>query len=128
MPNSTVILIARILLSLLFIVGGWGKLAGGPANFAGYVATFGFPAPLFFAWATIAVELLGGLAVLVGFQTRIAAYVLAAFCVGTALLAHFDFADQNQMTQFLKNLGLAGGFLLLAATGAGRYSVDGARK
>jgi putative oxidoreductase len=53
--------------------------------------------------------------------------VLAAFCVGTALLAHFDFADQNQMTLFMKNLGLAGGFLLLSVAGAGGYSVDGRR-
>lgn len=128
MPNSTVLLVSRIFLALLFIVGGFGKLAGGPAGFAGYLGSLGFPAPLVFAWATIAVEALGGLAILVGFKTRVAAYVLAAFCIGTALVAHFDFADQNQMTQFLKNLGLAGGFLLLAGTGAGAISVDGRRK
>lgn len=128
MPNSTLLLVARVFLALLFIIGGFGKLAGGPAGFAGYLGSLGFPAPLFFAWATIAVEALGGLAILIGFKTRLAAYVLAAFCIGTALVAHFDFADQNQMTQFLKNLGLAGGFLLLAGTGAGAISVDGRRK
>lgn len=128
MPNSTLILVARIFLALLFIVGGFGKLAGGPANFAGYLGSLGFPAPLFFAWATIAVELLGGLAILLGFQTRNAAYALAAFCIASAIVAHFDFADQNQMTQFLKNLGLAGGFLLLAATGPGTLSIDGRRR
>ena len=128
MPNSTLVLVARVFLALLFIAGGYGKLAGGPAGFAGYLGSLGFPAPLFFAWATIAVELIGGIFVLVGFQTRLAAYALAAFCVASAVVAHFDFADQNQMTHFLKNLGLAGGFLLLAATGPGTLSVDGRRR
>lgn len=125
MANNTIILVARIALGLLFIVAGFGKLAGGPANFAGYLGSLGFPAPLFFAWATAIVELLGGIAVIAGFQTRTAAYALAAFSVGSALVAHFDLASQDQTTQLLKNLGLAGGFLLLAVTGAGWLSIDG---
>jgi putative oxidoreductase len=128
MPNSTLLLVSRIFLSLLFLFAGFGKLMGGPAGFAGYVGSLGLPAPMLVAWATIALEILGGLAILVGFQTRIAAYALAAFCVASALIAHFDFADQNQATQFLKNLGLAGGFLLLTATGPGSISVEGRRR
>ena len=73
------------------------------------------------------VELLGGLAILIGFQTRIAAWVLALFCVATALVAHMDWADAMQLIHFQKNLAMAGGFLVLAAFGAGAYSVDARR-
>jgi len=121
MSNNTLLLVGRILLALLFIVSGYGKLVGDPANFAGYLAQMGFPAALFFAWATTALELLGGLAILVGLATRPVAAALALFCIATALLAHFDLGDP---TQLLKNLGLAGGYLLLAGTGAGAISVD----
>jgi putative oxidoreductase len=69
------------------------------------------------------IELLGGLAILVGFQTRVAAWVLAVFTVATALVAHTGWADQMQMINFLKNLGIAGGFLVLASSGAGAYSI-----
>lgn len=119
MPNNTLLLVGRILLALLFIVSGYGKLVGGPANFAGYLTQMSFPAPLFFAWATTALELLGGLALLVGFATRPVAAALALFCVATAVLAHLGDA-----TALLKNVGLAGGYLLLVTTGAGAYSVD----
>lgn len=121
MPNNTVLLVGRILLALLFIVAGYGKLSGGPANFAGYLTQMGFPAAILFAWATTAVELLGGLAILVGLFTRPTAVALALFSIATALVAHLDFAEP---TQLLKNLGLAGGFLLLATTGAGAFSLD----
>jgi putative oxidoreductase len=70
---------------------------------------------------------LGGIAVVVGFQTRYLAYAFAAFCLATAFIGHFDFANQDQMTAFLKNLGLAGGFLLLSVTGAGALSLDARR-
>ena len=119
--TSTATLIARILLALLFIVAGLGKLAD-VDGLAGYMASGGIPG--FLAWPAIAFEILGGLAILIGFQTRIVAYALAAFCVVTALMFHFDPADQIQMTALLKNFGLAGGFILLALQGAGAYSVD----
>lgn len=115
------LLAARILLALLFIVAGLGKLAD-VSGFAGYMASGGVPA--FLAWPVIALEVLGGLAVLVGFQTRIAALALGGFSVLAGLLFHFDPADQMQMTMLLKNLGLGGGFLLLAQAGAGAYAVD----
>jgi putative oxidoreductase len=115
------LLAARVLLGALFIVAGLGKLAD-VQGFAGYMASGGVPT--FLAWPVILVEVLGGIAILVGFQTRVAALVLAAFTVAAAVLYHFAPADQMQMTMFLKNFAIAGGFLALANIGAGRYSVD----
>lgn len=120
MPALT-LLAARILLALLFIMAGLGKLAD-VQGFAGYMASGGVPA--FLAWPVIALEILGGLAVLSGLLTRPAALALAAFSLASGLLFHFDPADQMQMTMLLKNLGLAGGFLLLWATGPGAWSLD----
>lgn len=115
------LLAARILLALLFIIAGLGKVSD-VAGFAGYMGSGGVPAIL--AWPVILLEVLGGLAVLVGFHTRIAALALGGFSILAGLLFHFAPADQMQMTMLLKNLGLAGGFLLLAQTGAGAWSVD----
>jgi putative oxidoreductase len=115
------LLAARVLLAALFIMAGLGKLAD-VQGFAGYMASGGVPA--FLAWPVILLEILGGLAILVGFQTRVAALVLAAFTILAAVLYHFAPADQMQMTLFLKNFAIAGGFLALANIGAGRYSVD----
>lgn len=119
--QNIAILAARLLLALLFIVAGLGKL-GNVEGFAGYMASGGVPG--FLAWPVIALEILGGLAILVGFQTRLAALALGAFCVLSGLLFHFDPANEMQMTSLMKNLGLAGGFLLLAVQGAGSLSVD----
>jgi len=116
--------LGRLLLSLIFILGGAGKFA----NLAGtgaYMQSAGVPSAL--ALPAAAFELLGGLAILVGWQTRITALLLAGFCLLTAALFHHNFADQTQMIMFLKNLGLAGGFLTLYANGAGGMSMD-ARK
>lgn len=118
-PTTT--LVARILLAVLFIAAGLGKLAD-VDGFAGYLAYGGIPA--IFTWPAIAFEILGGVAILVGFQTRIVALAFAVFCFVTGALFHFDPADQMQMTNLMKNLGLAGGFLLLAMQGAGALSLD----
>ena len=119
--NDIALLVARVLLAVLFIVAGLGKL-GDVAGFAGYMASGGVPA--FLAWPVILLEVLGGLAVLVGFRTGIAALALAGFSVLSGLLYHFDPADQMQMTNLMKNLGLAGGFIALTVAGAGAWSVD----
>jgi putative oxidoreductase len=115
------LLVARVLLAALFIMAGLGKLSG-VDGFAGYMASGGVPA--FLAWPVILFEILGGLALLAGVQTRVVALALAAFCVVSGVLYHFDPADQMQMTSFLKNVALSGGYLALAVTGAGRFSVD----
>jgi putative oxidoreductase len=122
--NSNLHVGARVFLGLLFLVAGLGKL-GNVDGFAGYMASGGIPA--FLAWPAVLFEILAGAAIIAGFQTRLAALALAAFCVVTAVLYHFVPADQMQMTQFFKNIGLAGGYLLLANAGSGAFSVD-ARK
>lgn len=124
--GSLAILVGRILLSIMFIVAGYGKLTaiGGTA---GWFASLGLPAPTALTVVVGLVELIGGLAVLVGYQTRIAALVLAAFTIGATLIAHTNLSDQVQQLFFLKNLAITGGFLALAASGAGALSVDARR-
>lgn len=122
---SLAYLIARILLMALFLVSGLGKLAD-PAATQGYMEAMGVPGILL--WPTIAFEIGSGLCILLGLQTRMVSIVLAAFSLVTAVIFHHNVGDPTQQIMFLKNLGLAGGFLLLACTGAGRYSVDGRRR
>lgn len=119
--SSGATLLARILISILFIVAGYGKLQD-VAGFTGYMTSGGVPA--FLAWPTIALEFLGGLAILVGAFTRPVALALAGFTLLTALMFHYDPADQMQMIMFMKNLAIAGGLILLAAHGAGAYAID----
>ncbi|AEH89555.1 DoxX family protein [Mesorhizobium opportunistum] len=124
--SSVTILLGRILLAVIFLLSGFGKLAA-ISGTAGYFGALGLPLPTVTAVIVGLIELLGGLAILVGFQTRIAAWVLAIFTVATGLVAHTGWADQMQMIQFLKNLAITGGFLLLASSGAGAYSIDAKR-
>jgi putative oxidoreductase len=124
--NDILLLVARILLVALLIISGFGILAA-PDGFAGFMGAIGLPAPTLVTWLVIAVKIVGGLAVLVGFQTRYAAYALAAFCVGSALLGHMNFADQAEFNSFFKNLAMAGGLLALSVSGPGALSVDGRR-
>lgn len=119
--SSTIILIARLLLGFLFLIAGLGKL-GDVQGFAGYMASGGVPA--FLAWPVILLEILGGFALIIGWQARLAALALAVFCLSSGVLYHFVPGDQMQMTSFFKNLALAGGYLLLFVQGAGAYSVD----
>ena len=91
----------------------------------GYMQSAGLPGILL--WPTIALELLGGLALAVGYKTRYVAFALAGFCVVAAALFHSNFADQMQMIMFLKNIAIAGGLLLLAVSGLTAYSVDSKR-
>lgn len=116
-------LVARIFMVALFLVAGLGKIAD-PAGTIGYIASVGLPLPSVAYGGALVVEVLGALAVLVGYQTRIAALAIAAFSIVSALAFHNQFADQIQMIMFLKNFAIAGGFLLLAAFGPGRYSID----
>ena len=126
MSNSAIVLVARVLLSVMFIMAGLQKL-GAPAGTAGYMASLGVPLSGVLVWLVIALEILGGIAILVGFVTAPVAYLLALFCVASALLAHFDFGDQAQAIMFMKNLTIAGGFLVLAINGPGSISVDARR-
>lgn len=113
--------VGRILIGLLFLVAGIGKLGDVP-GFAGYLTMGGLPA--FLAWPSVVFEILLGAAMILGFQVRPLALLGAGFCIVTALLYHFNPADQMQMTSFLKNLAIAGGFLFVFATGAGPLALD----
>jgi putative oxidoreductase len=126
MPNNAIVLIGRILLSIMFILSGFGKLTN-IAGTAGYFANYNLPMPTATAVIVGLIELIGGIAVLIGWQTRIAAWVLAIFTIAAALIAHMNWADTMQLINFQKNLAIAGGFLVLASFGPGAYSVDGRR-
>jgi putative oxidoreductase len=119
--------LGRLLLSAVFIWAGIGKLMD-PAGTAGYFAHVNIPAPAVAVWIAIIIELIGGLMILVGFQTRWAALVLAIFCVITGFGVHLPVGDLANMTHFYKNLAMAGGFLYVFAFGAGTWSVDGPGK
>ena len=115
-------LAGRVLLSALFLLSGIGKL-GAYAGTAAYMASVGVPAQLL--PIVIAVEIGGGLAVFLGWRTRIVAFLLAGFTLLSALIFHTHFADQVQMIMFWKNVSITGGLLLLVVHGAGPWSVDG---
>ena len=122
--NNLAAPVGRALMALIFILGGLSKF-GDLAGTGAYMQGIGLPAIL--AGPAAAFELLGGLAVLLGWKTRLVAPLLAGFCVVTAALFHSNFSDQMQMIMFMKNLAMAGGFLTLYAHGAGAMSLD-ARK
>ena len=115
-------LAGRVMLAGLFLISGIGKI-GSYAGTAGYMASQGVPGALL--PAVIAVEVLGAAAIIAGWQTRITAFVLACFTLLAALIFHSNLGDQIQTIMFLKNVAIAGGFLLLVANGAGRLSIDG---
>ena len=119
--ESSAELVGRVLLASLFLLSGVSKLGAYGAT-AAYMSSAGVPGALL--PAVIAVELLGSLAVIVGWKTRAAAALLAGFSLLAAFLFHNNFADQIQMIMFLKNVAIAGGFLLLVANGAGAISLD----
>jgi putative oxidoreductase len=111
----------RFLISLIFVTSGLSKLSSFASTQA-YMESAGVPGALL--PVVIAIELLGGLAIILGWHTRIAAFLLAGFSLLSAVLFHADFGDQMQMVMFMKNLGLAGGFLMMVALGAGPWSID----
>ena len=125
-PTNAFAFVGRLLIAALFILGGLGKLAA-PEATQGYIASVGLPAPLLGLVVAVIVEAGGGLLLLVGYRTRLVSLVLAAFTLILAVLFHKNFADQNQMIHFLKNIAIVGGLLQIAAFGAGSFSLDGRR-
>jgi putative oxidoreductase len=116
-------LIGRILVAIIFIVGGIGKLAA-PGPTQGYIASVGLPLPLLAYIVALIVELGGGVLFLVGYRTKLVAAVLAVYCVVTALVFHNALGDQNQLINFLKNLAMTGGLIQFVAFGPGRIALD----
>jgi putative oxidoreductase len=116
-------LAGRLLIGLPFAMSGLNKLLS-YGKVTAMITAAGLPVPPL-AWAiAVLLELGGGLLLISGYQARLVAVVLALFCFATALSFHNNFADQNQMIHFLKNVMLAGGLLQIAAFGAGALSLD----
>ena len=118
-------LIGRILISALFLISAFNKVFNLDGSM-GWMESFGVPG--FFIFPAIAIEIILPILVIVGYQAKIAASILAIFCLLTAFLFHFDFSDQSQLVSFLKNIGLAGGFLFIVANGTKDWSVDKEKK
>jgi putative oxidoreductase len=116
-------LLGRILLGAPFLMSGLGKL-GAYAATVGYIAAMGLPFPPLAYAASVVVEIGGGLLLLSGYQVRLASLVLALFSLAAAVVFHHNFADQNQMIHFLKNVMMAGGLLQITYFGAGAFSLD----
>jgi putative oxidoreductase len=116
-------LVGRCLMALIFIQGGWGKLTI-MAAFVANLTKLGVPMPGLAYYGVVALELGGGLAILLGWQTTKIALLFAAYCVATACLVHYIPADRGQMINFYKNIAMCGGFLHLAVLGAGDWSLD----
>lgn len=121
--HAAALLAGRILASAIFIMGGYAKLMAAAGTKA-YFAKAGVPLPEIAYWVSVAVELGGGVLLLLGLQTRLAALALAVFCIATAFIAHFDFGDRAQTINFSKNMAMAGGYLAFVAAGGGRFSLD----
>jgi putative oxidoreductase len=125
------IVVARILLALMFVLAGIGKLTGLEGT-AGYIASKGLPAPMLLAAAAGALELGAGVLLIVGWQARWAALALATFTLVASFIFHNYWAmpEAQQMTQqlmFLKNIAVVGGLLFVFAFGAGALSLDARR-
>ena len=118
-------LIGRILISALFLISAFNKIFNLDGSM-GWMEGFGVPG--FLLYPTIALEIILPLFVIIGYQARVSAGLLAIFCIATAFLFHYDFVDQMQTIAFLKNLGLAGGFLFIVANGTKDWSVDREKK
>jgi putative oxidoreductase len=121
--NNLSNLVGRFGLSAIFVLSGFAKLGAGYEGTQGYMEAMGVPGGLL--PLVIFAEIVGGLAIAAGLLTRWAALGLAVFSVASAFLFHFQLADQMQFINFFKNIAIAGGFLVLAAHGAGKFSIDG---
>ncbi|RFC40354.1 MAG: putative oxidoreductase [Candidatus Nitrotoga sp. CP45] len=123
--NALLAITARLLASAIFISAGFSKLGAGYAGAQGYMASVGLPGELL--PLVIALEIGGGLALLLGFQARLVAFALSVFCIVSGVLFHSG-ADPMQQIMFMKNLAMAGGLLAFTLFGAGRMSLDGETK
>jgi putative oxidoreductase len=129
MPANAALLAARLLLAFLFLFSGLSAL-GDIAGTTAYFSSLALPAPSLIAWATCLFELAAGILIVIGFQTRAAALLLAAFCIAAAFIGHYGQGGGDPTLAFMhsqalmKDVAIAGGFLALAVAGAGAWSVD----
>jgi putative oxidoreductase len=124
--DSALPLVGRTGIAAIFVLSGLSKLAA-PAGTIAYIQSAGLPLPQLGLAIALLVELVGGLALILGFRTRLVAGILAAFSIVTALAFHFDLGDQNQFIHFFKNVAIAGGLLNVIALGGGAWSLDARR-
>ena len=117
--------IARLLISALFLISAYNKIFSIDGTMS-WMEGFGIPGLLLYP--TIALEIILPFFIVIGYQARLSAGLLAIFCIATAFIFHYDFVDQMQTIAFLKNLGLAGGFLFILANGTKEWAVDREKK
>ena len=123
--SSLLDLIGRVFISVLFLLSAYSKIL----NYSETVNWMeGFGVPGFLLIPTIALEIILPILIIVGYHTRLAATLLALFSIVTAFIFHSNFADQMQMISFLKNLGLAGGFILVAVNGPKNWAIESKKK
>ena len=118
-------LFGRLLISALFLMSAYNKIFSLDGTM-GWMEGFGIPG--FLLYPTIALEIILPLFIIIGYQARLSAALLSIFCLTTAFIFHFDFANQVETISFLKNIGLAGGFLFILANGTRDWSVDKEKK
>lgn len=125
--NNFIVLLARIFLAAIFIRSGINKLLN-PEQTQGVMESQGIPFAGFLLWVTVIVLLAGGLSVLLGYKSKLGAWLLVGFLIPTTLIFHTDFADRSEQIAFFKNLGLMGGLLMITAFGGGGWSWDQLKK
>ncbi|MBZ9674994.1 DoxX family protein [Mesorhizobium sp. ES1-1] len=129
MPRNLVLLLSRLLFAALFVPSGFNAISG-ISGTTSYFAGLGLPLPTLAAWGTGLFELIAGLLILAGFQTRIVALAVAVFCIVAGFIGHYGQGGDDPTLAFLhtqmlmKDIAIAGGFLALAIAGAGAWSID----
>lgn len=121
--QSLALLLGRILLAVMFIISGFNKIPGF-AGTAGYMASKGLPFVEVLLVLTILIELGGGLALLLGWQARLAALIFFLWLIPVTFIFHPFWADQTQFNSFMKNLAIMGGMLYVFAAGPGGFGID----
>ena len=117
--------IGRLLISALFLISAYNKIFSIDGTM-GWMEGFGIPG--FLLYPTIVIEIILPLFIIIGYQARLSAGLLAIFCLATAFIFHFNFENQSETISFLKNIGLAGGFLFIVANGTRDWSIDREKK
>ena len=116
--------IGRLLISLMFLMSGLNKI-GNYSNTSGWMESMGVSSS--FLPLVITLEILAAVAIIIGWKTKIAAFLLAGFCIISGIIFHSDFSNQLEIIMFMKNIAIAGGFLFLVVNGPGKFSIDNRR-
>ena len=123
--SNLIDLLGRFLISALFLLSAYNKIFSIDGTM-GWMEGFGIPG--FLLYPTIVIEIILPLFIIIGYQARLSAGLLAIFCLATAFIFHFNFENQSEIISFLKNIGLAGGFLFIVANGTRDWSIDREKK